>query len=166
MTSKLIHLIHNYSTLIAVFIWLLLFLKLILAVAKGNRPEIRNSLKYIVNTVAFFFAYAIYFSFAIIVHAPRGKTRDESLTMLRDFVARQALEWTVWGLLFVLFMFAFNIVYQSKIERIRNRNQIAILTLIHLFIIAFAIFLGTQNAMVGLTEEINRHIYTMHFLRF
>ncbi len=159
MTYELISKIWAYSVVTAVLIWTVLFSVLLFGLVKKRWGIIKTSIKYIVNTISFFFAYAVYISFFLVVQAPHGKTKDESIKMLNDWVYQESLDWFLWALLLTFFLALFNTIYQFRIERTKDNRQIIMLTISSFLIMTFGIFLGSYNAILGLTEEINRHTY-------
>lgn len=159
MTYELINKLWEFSVLAAVAIWTVLALRLLYGLVKRKGNTIKVTIKYILNTVSFLFVYAVYFSFFIVVQAPHGKTKDESVKILNDWVRQESFEWSLWALLLTALLVLFNIVYQLRIENIKDYKQVILLTISNGLIMGFGIFLGLSNALVGLTEEINRHTY-------
>ncbi|WP_133259723.1 hypothetical protein [Pseudochryseolinea flava] len=143
----------------AVAIWTVLALRLLYGLVKRKADVIKETIKYILNTVSFLFVYAVYSSFSIVVRAPHGKTKDDSIKMLNDWVRQESFDWSLSALLLTALLILFNIVYQLKVEKVKDNGQIILLTISSGLIMAFGIFLGSSNALVGLTEEINRHTY-------
>lgn len=159
MTYDLINKLWEFSVLAAVAIWTVLALRLLYGLVKRKGNIIKETIKYILNTVSFLFVYAVYFSFFIVVQAPHGKTKDDSIKMLNDWVRQESFDWFLWALLLTALLVLFNIVYQLRIEKIKDSKQVILLTISNGLIMGFGIFLGSSNALVGLTEEINRHTY-------
>jgi hypothetical protein len=159
MTYELLNKIWEYSVLTAVLIWTVLFLRLLYGLVTRRGTIISVSVKYLINTISFLFVYAVYFSFFIVVQAPHGKTREESIEILNDWVKQESFGWSLWAILLAALLVMFNIFYQLRIEKIKDNRQITLLTISSALIMSFGIFLGSSNALVGLTEEINRHTY-------
>lgn len=159
MTYELINKLWACSVVAAVLIWAVLLSRLVFGLVKRRKEIVRTSIKYIVNTITFLFAYAVYFSFFIVVQVPHGMTKDDSIRMLNDWVGKEAMQWCLWGLLLMMVLAIFNVVYQLKIEKIKGNVEIILLAILSMLIMTFGIFLGSYNAILGLTEEINRHSY-------
>ena len=159
MAYELINELWEYSVLTAVLIWIVLSSRLLFGLVKQRKETIRTSIKYFINTLTFLFVYGVYFSFAIVVQAPHGKTKDDSTETLNHWVTKEALDWSLLGLLLTVSLILFNIFYQLKIENTKDSRQIVLLTILSVLIMTIWIFLGSYNAILGLTEEINRHTY-------
>ena len=155
MTYDDINSVWSYTVLSAAIICGTLILRLLFALVGKRLSLVKTSLKYIANTVSFIYVYAVYFSFAIVVRSPTGKTREDSLDMLYSWVREKSLEWFFWGLLMLAVLTIFNTAYQIRIEKKKDNRQLIILAAINLFVILFGILMGSANAIIGLTEEIN-----------
>jgi hypothetical protein len=157
MTYDLINRLFEHSVEAALAIWAFLLVRLFYGILKRNSNIIKRSAKHIVNTVSFLFVYAVYFSFSIVVRAPHGKNRDESLQMLNDWVRQETFEWSIWAILLTVLLVLFNAVYQAKIEKVKDNKQLIWITTANVLVMSFGIFLGAMNALSGLTEEIDRN---------
>jgi hypothetical protein len=157
MTYEFTNRLWEFSVVAAVA-WTALILRLVYGLVKRKGDVIKETIKYILNTCSFLFVY-VYFSFFIVVQAPHGETKDDSIKMLNDWVRQESFDWSLWALLVTAVLVLFNIVYQLRIEKIRDNRQVILLTISNGLIMGFGIFLGSSNALIGLTEEINRHTY-------
>jgi hypothetical protein len=159
MTYELVNELWGYGVQTAVLIWAVLFLRLLFGLVKRRQEIIKATIKYVINTISFLFAYVVYLSFFIVVQAPRGKTKDESIKMLNDWITQESFDWSLWALLLTVSLTLFNVFFQLKIEKTKDNRQIIVLTILNLLIMTSGIFLGSYNALIGLTWEINRHSY-------
>jgi hypothetical protein len=157
--EQLIEKVWSYSVVAAalVVIFFVLRIAIGLVLKKGN--IVKGSTKYLINTVSFLFVYAVYFSFFIVVQAPHGETREESINNLYQWVKSESIEWFLWALLLTLILFLINKLYQLKVEKIRDNRQLALLALFDLAIMVYGIILGSYQAIFGLIGEIDRHTY-------
>ena len=159
MNNEFLNNLWPYSVLMAVILWAFLILRLVFGVIKKKTDIVKSTIKYLINTLLFLFDAYVYFSFFIVVQAPIGETRDDSIRMLNQWVKDDSLEWLYWGMAITLILAIFNYLYQIKIERIKSVSLIIILAILDLLIILYGIFLGSYTAIQGLTEEINRHTF-------
>jgi uncharacterized protein (DUF2132 family) len=151
--------IFAYSALTGVLIWTLLTVRLFVGIFK-NRPSItKSSIKYLVNSTTFVFVAAVYISFAMVVQAPHGQTKDESFDLLFDWVVTESTEWFLWAMVIAFFLTLFNLVYQNKIEKIKNSRQIVLLSLLDMAVMCYGIFIAGQIAFAGLAGEIERQTF-------
>jgi NADH:ubiquinone oxidoreductase subunit 4 (subunit M) len=156
MNYEIINRLWELSVLLALLIWTFLIFRLVIAVVKRKNETIRSSIKYLVNTFTFVFVYFVYFSFSIVVQAPHGKTRSESMRLLNEWVSEEALSWGIWASILVGLLTLFNVLYQRKVEKVHSTPQTIALGILNVAIVGLGILLGSYNAIYGLTEEINR----------
>lgn len=156
---QLIGMVWSYSVVAAALFVVFLVLKILSGLFLKKSNVVKTWTKYLINTVSFLFVYAVYFSFFIVVQAPHGKTREESIENLYGWVKSESFEWVLWALLLTLILFFVNKLYQAKVEKIRDNRQLFLLALFDLIVMVYGIILGSYQAIFGLMGEIDRHTY-------
>jgi hypothetical protein len=148
-----------FSAMTGMLVLTILILRLFIGIFKKRTSLVKSSIKYIINCLTFLFVAIVCFSFAIVVRTEKGVSREDSIDLLKTWIKSESFEWFLWALLSTFILTIFNIVYQLKVEKIKNLKQIVALSTIDLSIMCYGIFIGGQIAFHGLMLEINYFTY-------
>jgi hypothetical protein len=139
---------------------ILLLSKVVYGLLTKNSGQTKRVGKYIINTiVCFIFSFYAYMDYALWVNAPRGQTEDESFLLLNEEIMSRVTEQFLYALLWIVVLVAFNILYQLRVERIREIKPIIILALVDFLIMLTTITIGAYTAYIDLSGEISRYFY-------
>jgi hypothetical protein len=97
--------------------------------------------------------------YALWVNGPRGQSEDESFLLLNEEIMSRVTEHFFKALLWIVVLVAFNILYQLRVERIREIKPIIILALVDFLIMLTTITIGAYTAYIDLSGEISRYVY-------
>jgi hypothetical protein len=160
MTGPDLQTLWSICVLTAASLQILLLSKAAYGLLTKNNGQVKRVIKYIVNTtVCFIFSFYAYLDYALWVSAPRGQTEQESFLLLKEAVMSKATEWTLFALLWTVLLVAFNILYQLRVERIREIKPIIILALVDFLIMLTTITIGAYTAYIDLSGELSRYFY-------
>jgi hypothetical protein len=140
---------------IAVIIVLLFYIVYLLIRKNYDRLK-RVGLLLINYVVIWIVAIWIYISLAIIVQGPKGKTREISMLILKQYAIRYFFEFCGWSILVALLLFVLNYFYQRAFLTV-NYKSLIFISVITIFVLVFASWLSAQSYYTGILIEVNRY---------
>ncbi|TNE79847.1 MAG: hypothetical protein EP332_09720 [Bacteroidetes bacterium] len=123
-----------------------------------KKSSLVTSLSYLVAIgLSLYLAWFSFFTYAVWVLPPRGKTREESIELLDKLIARIAQDLALPLLigLSILLLLSWLILRKFRIPHIKR--HLGIQAILAMLIICYGLFLGMEDAKEGLTIEIDRH---------
>jgi hypothetical protein len=119
--------------------------------------RLRVTLLYALNSLVFFLAWGMYLRLALIVLAPIGETREESIQILSSEASRYSSDHWQSAIITVLAFVALNVIYMKYVVRRSVIRHSLILLCADALVLFWGAYLSVALYYTGMLEEIDRH---------
>ncbi|WP_206983761.1 hypothetical protein [Hymenobacter telluris] len=122
---------------------------LLFGLFKRRIELVKQTIKYLVNSLIFIVAWSFYFELAIIVRPP--VTESLEMWIDRHVTANIYISLSVTIVLFIV-----NLLFYSRIEKVGRKSDLLLLSILGCVILVVSAWVAGQYAYFGMLEELYR----------